>query len=331
MMPSHRLKTDFRFAITMALCVMGILAIAPFALWRWARHEHLLAVFDTGLLLIIVITMVWAWRGGSMRAIAYFATLPVSAFAAIISLGSPESGYYWIFVAILTNAMLLPRADVAALLSLVVVGIALLWGQPDSAFQLTTVVATLLMTVLFSYVFASRADRQRRQLENLALRDPLTGLDNRRAFEGAISQALCEASSGRQIFGLALLDLDGFKEINDAHGHEAGDIVLRQLSRLISDYLRASDRLFRIGGEEFVLLLPGADVEGMHARMENLRARIESERRCRGEAVTASIGAAEWQHGDTTTTWLMRADAAMYRAKRKGRNRVIVHGLSTAA
>ncbi len=187
------------------------------------------------------------------------------------------------------------------------------------------------MTILFSYVFASRADRQRRQLENLALRDPLTGLDNRRAFEGAISQALCEASSRRQIFGLALLDLDGFKEINDAHGHEAGDIVLRQLSRLISDYLRASDRLFRIGGEEFVLLLPGADVEGMHARMENLRARIESELRCCGEAVTTSIGAAGWQHGDTTTTWLMRADAAMYRAKRKGRNRVIVHGLSTAA
>ncbi len=330
-MPHLRLKTDFRFAITMALGVVGILAITPFALWRWLRHEHLLAIFDTGLVLVIVIAMVWAWRGGSMRAIAYFATLPVSAFAAVISLVSPESGYYWIFVAILTNAMLLPRADIAALLSLVVVGIALFWGEPQSAFHLTTVVVTLLMAVLFSYVFASRMDRQRRLLESLALRDPLTGLDNRRAFEEAIEQALREAIDGRQTFGLALLDLDGFKEINDAHGHEAGDIVLRQLSQLISDYLRASDRLFRIGGEEFVLLLPGADVEGMHARMENLRARIESQLRCRGEAVTASIGAAGWQQGDTATSWLMRADAAMYRAKRKGRNRVIVHGLSTAA
>lgn len=315
----------------MALGAVGILAIIPFALWRWVRQEYLLAALDTGLLLVIIGAMTWAWRGGPTRVIAYLAVLPVSAFAAIITPMSPESGYYWIFIAILVNAMLLPRADIAALLSLVVVGIALLLGQPHSSFELITVMVTLLMTVLFSYAFASRADSQRRQLENLALSDPLTGLDNRRSFERTIEQTLREAESGQQIFGLAVLDLDGFKEINDAHGHEAGDIVLRQLSQLISDYLRASDRLFRIGGEEFVLLLPGADIQGMHARMENLREQIEARLRCRDEMVTASIGAAGWQHGDTATTWLMRADAAMYRAKRKGRNRVIVHGLPAAA
>ena len=315
----------------MALGAVGILSITPFAVWRWLRHEYWLAGLDAGLLAVIAIAMIWGWRGGEIRPIAYFATLPISAFAAFISVVSPESGYYWVFVAILTNAMLLPRADIATLLSLVVVIVTLLVESPHSAFEHTTIVVTLVMTILFSYIFATRAENQRRELENLALSDPLTGLDNRRAFENAIEQALHEAVEGKQIFGLALLDLDGFKEINDAHGHEAGDAVLRELSRLISDYLRASDRLFRIGGEEFVLLLPGADVEGMHARMENLRARIESNLRCRGEMVTASIGASAWQRGDTATTWLMRADAAMYRAKGKGRNRVVVYGLSSAA
>lgn len=286
-----------------------------------------MAGLDAGLLVVIAIAMIWGWRGGQIRHIAYFATLPVSAFAAVISLVSPDSG----FVAILANAMLLPRADVATLLSLTVVIVTLLVESPHSAFEHTTIVVTLVMTILFSYIFATRAENQRRELESLALSDPLTGLDNRRAFEGAIEHALDEAAEGHQIFGLALLDLDGFKEINDAHGHEAGDMVLRQLSQLISDYLRASDRLFRVGGEEFVLLLPGADVDGMQARMENLRARIESNLRCRGEIVTASIGASGWQQGDTATSWLMRADAAMYRAKRKGRNQVIVHGLSTVA
>lgn len=315
----------------MAMGLVGLVAVAPFALWRWMRQEYLLAVLDSGLVVVIITAMIWGWRGGSMRYIAYFATLPVSAFAAIISVVSPESGYYWIFVAILTNAMLLPKPGAAALLSLVMVAVAMLLGAPQSIFQLTTVAVTLVMAVLFSYVFASRADRQRRQLESLALRDPLTGLDYRRAFEAAIEQALREAEGGQQIFGLALLDLDGFKDVNDVHGHEAGDAVLRQLSGLISDYLRASDRLFRIGGEEFVLLLPGADVQGMHARMDNLRQRIQANLHCGGAPITASIGAAGWQNGDTATSWLMRADAAMYRAKHKGRNQVIVHGLSSAA
>ncbi|MBE2210458.1 MAG: GGDEF domain-containing protein [Xanthomonadaceae bacterium] len=330
-MPQHRLKTDFRYTLTMTLGLVGMLAITPFAIWRWVRQEYVLALLDTGLLAVIATAMIWGWRGGPIRYIAYFATLPVSAFAAVISLVSPESGYYWVFIAILTNAMLLPRVGVATMLSLAVVGVALLLGGTNTAFHMTTVAVTLVMTVLFSWVFASRAESQRRQLESLAMSDPLTGLDNRRAFEQAIAQALHEAKDGQQIFGLALLDLDGFKEINDTHGHEAGDAVLRQLSRLISDYLRASDRLFRIGGEEFVLLLPGADINGMRARMENLRGRIESNLQCRGEPVTASIGASGWQPGDTATSWLMRADAAMYRAKHKGRNRVIVHELSAAA
>lgn len=315
----------------MALGVFGTLSIIPFALWRWLRQEYLLAGLDIGLLAVITSAMIWGWRGGELRHVAYLAALPLSAFAAMLSVASPESGCYWVFVAILINAMLLPHAGIAAALSLVVV-LVTLWAQPaHSAFQQVTIVLTLLVTILFSYIFASRAENQRRALENLALSDPLTGLDNRRAFQVAIDEALHEAADGQQIFGLALLDLDGFKAINDAHGHQAGDTVLRQLSRLVSDYLRASDRLFRIGGEEFVLLLPGADAEGMHVRMENLRQRIEANLNCRGDAVTASIGASGWRPGDTATSWLMRADAAMYAAKRAGRNRVIVQELSEVA
>ena len=330
-MSFQRLKTDFKFAVIMALGIVGILSVTPFTIWRWMRNEYLLAALDSGVLALMVFALIWTWRGGAMNFIAYCAALPVSAFTLLVSLTSPESGYYWLFIAILTNAMLLPRAGMASLLSLALVVATLFADTPHTPFERTTIVVTLVMVILFSYVFASRAESQRRRLESLAHSDPLTGLDNRRAFEGAIADVLRRAEEGQQIFGLALLDLDNFKEINDAYGHEAGDDVLRQVSELIEGYLRATDRLFRIGGEEFVLILPGADVHGMQARMETLRKRIEHDLSIGIETVTASIGVAGWEAGDTATSWLMRADAAMYRAKNDGRNRVVVHELSTIA
>lgn len=323
-MSVHRLKTDFRFTLIMAMGGLGVVIVTPFAVWRWLRHEPEMAMFDLGILAVVLISLVWAWRGGPLHYVAYFSALAVTAAIVLTSLIAPETGRYWLFVAVMFNALLLPRAEIAALLSMIAVAVALIFAPPLPVFQHATVASTLVMTILFAYVFASRAENQRKRFETLAFSDPLTGLDNRRAFDAVIEQMLGEAATEGQAVGLAVLDLDEFKAINDAHGHDAGDQVLRQLARLMSDYLRASDRVFRLGGEEFVLLLPGTDAEGMQTRMDNLRRRIESGLRCGGQAVTASIGASAWRPGDTATSWLMRADAAMYRAKRDGRNRVMV-------
>ena len=128
--------------------------------------------------------------------------------------------------------------------------------------------------------------------------------------------------TGRPL-GLLIFDLDHFKQINDDFGHEAGDEVLVQLSDVVRGSTRTDDRFFRLGGEEFGLLLPGANTATLRDIAETLRESVEREVKCRGRSITISIGAAHFRPGESASTWLARTDAAMYRAKRTGRNRSV--------
>lgn len=123
---------------------------------------------------------------------------------------------------------------------------------------------------------------------------------------------------------MLVFDIDHFKCINDDFGHEAGDQVLVQLARIVRANTRGEDRLSRLGGEEFGLLLPVADAAAAWATAEKLRLAVERELRCHGRPVTISVGAAVHRPDETAAEWMARADAAMYEAKRGGRNRTVV-------
>jgi diguanylate cyclase (GGDEF)-like protein len=125
---------------------------------------------------------------------------------------------------------------------------------------------------------------------------------------------------------LALLDLDHFKRVNDRHGHEAGDQLLRRFVDLVRRSTRATDRLFRFGGEEFVLLMEHTDEIGALRAFGNLQRHIHEELRAGGEPVTVSMGAAVLRHGENRDAWFARADAALYRAKQDGRDRLVLDG-----
>ncbi|MCA1714691.1 MAG: GGDEF domain-containing protein [Gammaproteobacteria bacterium] len=153
---------------------------------------------------------------------------------------------------------------------------------------------------------------------------PLTGAYNRRAMETELEVAVELQRRERRVYGLAVIDLDHFKRINDRHGHAAGDQVLIDFVRLVRAGTRKIDRLFRYGGEEFVLLLPGADAAALHTILENLRMRIGQALQSRGEVITVSVGAAALQPDEHWEAWLARADAALYQAKEQGRNRSVV-------
>jgi diguanylate cyclase (GGDEF)-like protein len=126
--------------------------------------------------------------------------------------------------------------------------------------------------------------------------------------------------------GLLVMDLDHFKRINDELGHEAGDRVLVDFARLVQSRCRAGDRLFRYGGEEFVLLLPGTRGDALRPLADELRRAVAHGLRADGREVTVSVGGAALQPGEDNNRWLARADAAMYQAKREGRDRVVVDG-----
>jgi diguanylate cyclase (GGDEF)-like protein len=118
------------------------------------------------------------------------------------------------------------------------------------------------------------------------------------------------------------MDLDNFKGVNDVNGHDFGDRVLVAFADLVRSHAREGDRFFRTGGEEFLLLAPGADKSRLRALAERLRTAAADSLHCGDQPVTMSIGVAALRVGEAAQQWLARADAAMYEAKRQGRNRV---------
>jgi diguanylate cyclase (GGDEF)-like protein len=156
--------------------------------------------------------------------------------------------------------------------------------------------------------------------------DGLTGLQNRRWLDGVLPRWIeRHARSGRPL-SLALADLDHFKEVNDRHGHAAGDLALAAVAEALRGALRQTDRVARYGGEEFLILLPDTDLERGKAICERLCERVAdvAVRDVRDHALprlTLSIGIAQWSHGLDGAAVLAAADAALYRAKRAGRNR----------
>lgn len=151
--------------------------------------------------------------------------------------------------------------------------------------------------------------------------DPLTGLRNRRGMD----EALGVWQAAQHPFAAVALDIDCFKRVNDTHGHAVGDQVLQRLAELMRENARGGDVLCRVGGEEFLILLPGASLEVAEQVAERLRERLEQTDIPHVGHVTVSLGVAHWpQHGSAIADVLQAADAALYEAKRTGRNRVVV-------
>jgi len=171
--------------------------------------------------------------------------------------------------------------------------------------------------------------RLREALRSQSIRDPLTGLYNRRYLDETLEREVRRAGRSDQSVSILMLDIDHFKRFNDTNGHEAGDTVLRETSTLLSASIRSEDIACRFGGEEFVVVLPTATAEVAQARAERLRLRLHDlspvyQGRPLGR-VTASIGVAEFpRHGMTPKDLLTAADAALYQAKNAGRDLVMV-------
>jgi len=171
--------------------------------------------------------------------------------------------------------------------------------------------------------------RLREALENLSVRDPLTGLFNRRYLEESLERELHRATRKQRPLGVIMLDLDHFKHFNDTYGHEAGDTLLRELGRFLQAHIRREDIACRYGGEEFILIMPEAWLDVTRERAEWLREEIKNLTvKFHGQvlgALTLSLGVAIFpQHAATASSLLRASDLALYRAKAEGRDRAVV-------
>lgn len=166
-------------------------------------------------------------------------------------------------------------------------------------------------------------DKQAKNMEVRAKRDPLTGAFNREGVEESLVEALNEWHVSAKRLSIVLLDLDHFKQMNDTHGHAAGDKVLVELSTLITSNIRSSDRFARWGGEEFLLVCRDSELSETTSLAEKLRVLIENYQFHSSTQVTASFGVASINVDENLEGLFKRADEALYEAKRTSRNRVV--------
>jgi len=161
-----------------------------------------------------------------------------------------------------------------------------------------------------------------RALEAQAITDPLTGAFNRRHLQVTLAAAVERRRRCGEPASLLLIDIDRFKQVNDIHGHAEGDRILRELAGLLRQRQRAVDALFRVGGDEFALLLAGATLDGACDVAEALGRLVTGADLGRGSGLSISVGVVELMPGHSVISWMADGDAALYRAKRAGRNRV---------
>lgn len=238
-----------------------------------------------------------------------------------------EAFYLW---PLLGAAYLLRRREVIAYGLLAAAGYAIALDLRPSTDAFPTGQYVLFVTASAVVVATVRAlsenlHRLIRTLRTSSATDPLTGLLNRRSFDRRFAAAVTDAQRESLPLSVMLLDLDHFKQVNDDHGHAVGDRALMRFAELLLSQSRASDLVARVGGEEFAVVLPGATLDQAVRRAEQFANAWRVDRSIDGLALTVSIGVADLASAaDTTGTLLMRADAAVYRAKAEGRDRVVL-------
>lgn len=330
----NRLRHDAQLALITTAGMLGLLSLVPFALYRWWQGDLVMVAVDAPLAAVTAFALYLSWVHGKTQLAGHILAVLYAGAATVVAIHLPVSGLYWFYCVVLFNFFILPPIR-STILTLVTLALICLWGllHPGTVFSdlqhLIEFTTTCLICSLFAYMFAWRTTRQRRMLQKLANMDPLTGIGNRRTLMEEMDIALASYRRHGTQCGLLLLDIDHFKRINDNYGHVEGDRVLVELAHIIWRSSRRTDRLFRLGGEEFVLLLPNIGPAGLETAARNIVSTVAESLRSHDQQITVSIGGSLLEPDDDGLSWMHRADVCMYQAKNDGRNRSRIH--STAA
>ena len=313
----------FRRRLVYHLHFWAFIAVAPLVLVQWRQHHYLLVgvlvLFCLNALLVMGLLRfrnIYLFKG------RLFPLLAVVSAAYSTSING-HAGLYWAYPAATALFFLLPIREAVAcnIVFVTVMAVISFIVFPEADFWRITF--SLGLTCLFAMIFAWLVGRLQEELTRLATTDPLTGCLNRSQLADILNHQIQMRERYERVSSLVLLDLDYFKAINDQWGHLAGDTVLKDLAARLRKRLRDSDLLFRIGGEEFMVVLPETRQKEADILAHQLLTCISSRPFLNNIRLTASGSVAEVCQGETWSVWLNRADQALYEAKSRGRNQVV--------
>ena len=306
--------------LPLILSAAGVLGVSPFMVLRYMQGEWVAAVVDTIIVIGFLGLGIYVYRTRRVEV----ASIAISVFciAGVIStvyIIGPQQ-IYWAYPAIMAVFYLVrPRIAIVLVMVTVAAMAPRLIGHADNHVT-TTVLATIVVMSSFAFAFSLITNRQREQLVRLATKDPLTGAGNRRALDEKLNEIVNAFKRSGSSASMLLLDLDHFKRGNDSHGHAVGDQILKRITEIINLRIRVTDSLYRVGGEEFIVVLEGQVLDRAAHLSEQLRTLVEANELVPDQPVTISLGVAELRRNESANDWLHRADEALYRAKRAGRN-----------
>lgn len=306
--------------LPLMLCAAGALGILPFAVIRFINQEWLIGILDALIVAGFATLGMFVLRSRRVRFASVCITLLCfTGYLGTLYMMGPQQ-LLWAYPALVVAYYLLKPEEAVAVTGITIVAtVPAIYGDVE-LFRTVTVLVTMSMTSIFAYAFAALTRSQRRQLMNLATCDPLTGAGNRRALQQKLTEVIAAHERTSTPASLIILDLDHFKAINDEFGHGVGDQILVRLTEIVRLRIRVTDSLYRIGGEEFVIVVEGQSIERASRLAEQLRTLVEANELAPERDVTISLGVAQLDSGESAESWLERADEALYDAKRGGRN-----------
>ena len=298
--------------------------LMPFSIYNFFLERYILGVGSLSVVLLIAINAWNCWYGRYYPLMILFGLAPISVvFLGFTIYQQGLIGLLWCYPAVICFYFMLPeRYAWGANIILLVMALPMSWQFLDIALA-ARATATLLCVSAFAIIFVRVINAQQHELHELAMTDSLTGLANRVQLHDSLEQAVQQHDRRQVPMSLIALDLDNFKFINDTLGHDAGDEVLRGVGNLLQKRIRRSDKVFRLGGEEFLILLYDTDAAQSWLVAEELRKTIESMLLLPDRRVTTSLGVATLQPKEHWRDWMKRSDDNLYLAKKQGRNRVV--------
>jgi len=317
-------QPEFLVKSTQGVALTSAIILTPFTINNFIQGRYLLGVLTLLTFSLCAISAWLCYHGKYHLKINLFGIAPsiMAAIAtALISLGIV--GSYWPALGIIAFYFILPKRP-AWLANLIFIGIItpIAWTILDPAVAMRFF-AVLLGISFFAFISAHEVYKQYHQLNKQAITDKLTGLQNRFLLQSSLEKAINQSYRTNTPMAILMLDIDHFKIINDQFGHHTGDLVLKKTGDFLSKSFRSSDIVFRIGGEEFLVLIYNTDKKDAHRIAEELRGEFEKHALIDHQSVTISIGVSSLQPDMSWEQWMKESDKNMYQAKENGRNQVV--------
>ena len=308
--------------VLLALSLLTIICICPFAIIRYFNHELGLAFINSLIVVVMLCFFIFVYTTRKVNS----ARLWMSLFVVCASLFEisikGSSLVYWFFPGSIAIFYLLPYKSASLVNIIWLFGLAIILYQQVLSIEFWIMIITCALLIAFSYIIFRSHHKIQEKLKHLSSIDTLTLAGNRRALNTELALLAKKVKRTPYPLSLVILDLDNFKSINDQYGHIVGDDILKKVSELIDTNVRSDEKVYRYGGEEFVILPLNTDIDNAIITAEKVRKAVNDYLFDVVGNVTISMGVAQYCEGESPEEWVSRADSALYEAKESGRNTV---------